>query len=85
MLGLTFFRPQQTNRAHCFTLFPVTLCLLVAQNNYLFSLLFIANEVKNRFENLKDYYKRITRQNKLKSGDGVPATGKGETTSGVKQ
>ena len=46
-------------------------------------IIFYSKWGENRFENLKDYYKRIKRQNKLKSGDGVAATGEGETTSGV--
>ena len=38
--------------------------------------------MENRFKNLKDYHKQIKRQNKLKSGDGLAATGK-RTTFGV--
>ena len=36
--------------------------------------------MENRFKNLKDYYKQIKRQNKLKSGDGVTATEEGKAT-----
>ena len=57
--------------------------LSVAQYVYFILLLFTANEVKNRFKNLKDYYNQIKRDKKLKSGDGVTATEEGETTSGV--
>ena len=56
--------------------------LSVAQYVYFILLFFIANEVKNRFKNLKDYYRQI-KQEKLKSDDGVTAMEEGETTSGV--
>ena len=56
--------------------------LSVAQYVYFILLFFIANEVKNRFKNLKDYYRQI-KQEKLKSDYGVTAMEEGETTSGV--
>ena len=56
--------------------------LSVAKYVYFILLFFIANEVKNRFKNLKDYYRQIKRE-KLKSDDGVTAMEEGETISGV--
>ena len=51
--------------------------LSVAQYVYFILLFFVANEVKNRFKNLKDYYRQIKRDKKLKSGDGMTATEEG--------
>ena len=56
--------------------------LSVAQYVCFILLFFIAHEVKNRFKNLKDYYRQIKRE-KLKSDDGVTAIEEGQTTSGV--